>query len=44
MQTINNEDTIKGDVEFDVKNRNSSIALLYMKSERANFACMLLDQ
>ena len=34
----------KGDVEFDVKNRNSSIAFLYMKSKCANFACVLLAQ
>ena len=35
---------VKGDVEFDVKNRNSSIVFLYMKSNCANFACVLLDQ
>ena len=35
---------IKGDVEFDVKNRNSSAVFLYMKSKCANFACVLLDQ
>ena len=34
----------KGDVEFDVKNRNSSIAFLHMKSKCANFARVLLDQ
>ena len=37
-------DQNKEDVEFDVKNRNSSIAFLYMKSKCANFACVLLDQ
>ena len=35
---------IKGDVEFDVKNRNSSIVFLYVKSKCDNFACVLLDQ
>ena len=34
----------KGDVEFDVKSRNSSIVFLYMKSKCAKFACVLLDQ
>ena len=34
----------KGDVEFDLKNRNSSIAFLFMKSKCANLACVLLDQ
>ena len=34
----------KGDVEFDVKNWNSSIGFLFMKSKFANFACVLLDQ
>ena len=27
-----------------MKNRNSSIVFLYMKSKCANFACALLDQ
>ena len=36
--------SIKGDVEFDVQNRNSSIVFLYMKSKCANFAFALLDQ
>ena len=27
-----------------MKNRNSSIVFLYMKSKCANFACVLLDQ
>ena len=36
--------TKKGDVEFDVKNRNSSIVSLYTKSKCANLACVLLDQ
>ena len=34
----------KEDVDFDVKNRNSSIVFLYIKSKCANFACVLLDQ
>ena len=34
----------KRDVEFDVKNQNSSIDFLYVKSKCANFACVLLDQ
>ena len=35
---------LKGDVEFDVKNQNSSIVFLYMKSKCANSAWLLLDQ
>ena len=34
----------EGEVEFDVKNRKSSIDFLYMKSKCANFASVLLDQ
>ena len=33
----------KGDVEFDMKNGNSSIVFLFMKSKCANFSCALLD-
>ena len=34
----------QGDVGFDVKNRNSSIDFLYIKSKCANFSCVWLDQ
>ena len=32
------------DVEFDLKNWNSSTVLLFMKSKWANFESVLLDQ
>ena len=35
---------MKGDVEFDVKNRNSSVVFLFIKSKCANFAYVLLGQ